>query len=82
MGGGLWGWFLVVRGRALADEFAAVQMADDLAGELVGDVGEELEGVVEGGDDESVVVGEGAFGEVEADAACVLEHYPGVGCSR
>lgn len=36
-------------------EGAGVEGADDLAGEGVGDVGDELEGVVEGADDEAVV---------------------------
>lgn len=36
-------------------EGAGVEDADDLAGEGVGDVGDELEGVIEGADDEAVV---------------------------
>ena len=71
------------RRGALADEFlVVVEAAKHLAGELVRDVGQVLESVVEGGDDEGVVVGEGAFGEVEAHAAGVLQHDAGVSCSR
>lgn len=41
--------------RAALLEGAGVEDADDLAGEGVRDVGDELEGVVEGADDEAVV---------------------------
>ena len=49
----------------------AVQRREDLARLAVGYVGDVLEAVGEGGDDEGVVVGEGALDQVKADAARV-----------
>merc|ERR1712093_864225 len=49
----------------------AVESSEDFVSHLVGDIGDVLKGVVEGTDDERVVVSEGPFDEVESDAARV-----------
>lgn len=62
---------------------SVVELGKDLRGEAVWHAGDVLEAVGEGGDDEGVVVGEGAFNQVEADAARVDEDQPrdrGAGC--
>jgi hypothetical protein len=70
------------RRRTFSDEPAAVEVCEDLAGELVGDVRDVLEGVFVGRDAEGIVVGKRALGEVEAHGAGVEQHYAGVVCSR
>lgn len=54
---------------------ALIELREDLSGVGRRHVRDELEGVVEGGDDEGIVVREGTLEEVEARAACVEDDH-------
>lgn len=63
---------------ALVDA-AVVEQVLESGGVVVGYIGDELETVGEGRDDEGVVVGERALEEVKANAACVEQDDAGNG---